>query len=740
MKRYIDAAAVTASPALSRRRFLTVTTLGGAGFVVGCGQREQAPAEAVEPTPAAAEVAPLPVSLETLNAFVRIGSDDTVTTVVKHLDKGQGVTTGLPSIVAEELDADWSQMRFEFAPADAEKYANLFFGVQGTGGSTAIANSWMQYRAAAAGARAMLVAAAAKRWSVPAAEITVAAGVVSHPSGQSARFGQLAADAASETPPDAPALKAPEDFKLLGTDLPRIDSAAKTDGSAQYTIDVDLPDMKVALVAHSPRFGGRVASFDATAAQAVEGVSEVIEVPTGVAVVADSFWSARKGRDALKIEWDDRDAELRGSDEIMADYRELAAAPGVTASDGGDVNATLDNASQVVELTLETPFLAHATMEPMDCVVRLDESGCEIWTGSQLQTVDQQVAAAVAGVPMGQVRVNTLFAGGSFGRRAVPNSDYIGEAVAVARASQGSDPVKLIWTREDDFTSGHFRPMSLHVMRAGIDAAGQPVGWSHRIVTQSILSGTPFEGMISNGIDPSTVEGAANLPYAVKQLQVDVHTPRIGVPALWWRSVGHTQNGWVTEVMIDQLAHAANADPVDYRLGLLEAYPRHRGVLERAASAADWSGPAPEGRFRGVAVHESFSSFVAQVAEIIIDSNKRLTVHRVVCAVDCGFAINPDIVRAQMEGGIGMGLGAFLREGVMFSEGQVLSNNYHLYRPLRISEMPEVEVHIVNSGEAPTGVGEPGLPPIAPAVTNAIFAATGQLITTLPLGDQLRAG
>ncbi|MEM9321961.1 MAG: xanthine dehydrogenase family protein molybdopterin-binding subunit [Pseudomonadota bacterium] len=740
MKRYIDAAAVTASPALSRRRFLTVTTLGGAGFVVGCGQREQAPAAAAVPASAAAEPAPQPISLETLNAFVRIGSDDTVTAVVKHLDKGQGVTTGLPSIVAEEMDADWSQMRFEFAPADAQKYANLFFGVQGTGGSTAIANSWMQYRTAAAGARAMLVDAAAKRWSVPAAEITVAAGVVSHPSGQSARFGELAADAAGESPPDAPTLKAPEDFKLLGTHLRRIDSVAKTDGSAQYTIDTDLPDMKVALVAHSPRFGGRVGALDATAAQAVAGVSEVVEVPTGVAVIADSFWSARKGRDALKIEWDDSDAELRGTEEILADFRDLATTPGATASDGGDVDATLADASQVVELTFEAPFLAHATMEPMDCVVRLDESGCDIWTGSQLQTVDQQVASAVAGVPLGNVRVNTLFAGGSFGRRAVANSDYIAEAVAVARASRSGAPVKLIWTREDDFTSGHFRPMSLHVMRAGIDAIGQPVGWSHRIVTQSILSGTPFEGLISNGVDPSTVEGAANLPYAVKQLQVDVHTPRIGVPVLWWRSVGHTQNGWVTEVMIDQLAHAAKADPVDYRLGLLETHPRHRAVLQRAAAAANWSAPAPEGRFRGVAVHESFSSFVAQVAEISVDSVGRLKVHRVFCAVDCGFAINPDVVRAQMEGGIGMGLGAFLREGVTFSEGQVLSNNYHLYRPLRINEMPEVEVYIVNSGEAPTGVGEPGLPPIAPAVTNAIFAATGQLITTLPLGDQLSAG
>ncbi len=729
-------ASIAKAPGMNRRRFLSVTALGSAGFVVGCGQRVP---EAADVAADASGDAPLATQTD-FNAFVRIGSDDLVTVIVKHLDKGQGVTTGLPTIVAEELDASWSQMRFEFAPADVTRYANTLFGVQGTGGSTAIANSWAQLRTAAAAARAMLVAAAAESWLVDQSEISVSGGQIRHEaSGRSAGFGEFAELAATQVPPESPALKSPEQFSLIGTVLPRMDSPEKTDGTARYTIDVERPGMRVAVVAHPPRFGATVGGFDAGAARAVQGVIDVVEIARGIAVVADSFWAAKKGRDALVVTWDERDAETRGSDEILAEFKALAEGEGSVARDDGDAGGALAAASQVIEHTFTLPFLAHATMETMDCVVELADDRCDIWTGSQLQTVDQQVAAAITGLPLGQVHVHTQFAGGSFGRRAVPDSDYVAEAVSIAKATGGAYPVKLIWTREDDFAAGRYRPMSYHKVRAGIDEAGRPIGWQHRVVTQSFLVGTPFEGLIRDGVDSSSVEGAATLPYAVPNITVDLHSPRVGVPTLWWRSVGHTHNALVTEVIIDQLARLAGQDPVAYRLDLLADHPRHAAVLSLAADKADWGKPLADGHFHGVALHESFSSYVAQVAEISIKENGDLRVHKVTCAVDCGIAINPDVIRAQMEGAIGMGLSAFLREAVHIDKGAAREQNFHQYRPLRIAEMPAVDVHIVPSGESPTGVGEPGLPPIAPAVTNAIAAATGRVITELPLANQLRA-
>ncbi|MEM8546608.1 MAG: molybdopterin cofactor-binding domain-containing protein, partial [Pseudomonadota bacterium] len=621
-----------AAAKLTRRTFLTASSLGTAGFLVGCGQRSEAPVGSADV--AAAPVAP---AVQTdLNAFVRVGSDNKVTVIVKHLDKGQGVSTGLPTIVAEELDADWAQMAFEFAPADVTRYANSLFGIQGTGGSTAIANSFTQLRQAGAAARAMLVAAAAEQWQVPADEIAVAGGIVSHGE-NSASFGELAAAAGQQQPPATPTLKSPDAFTLIGSELPRMDSPAKTTGAATFTIDVQRPGMKMALVAHPPRFGSVVKSVDSTVASAMPGVADVFQIPTGVAVVADSFWQAKKARDALVVEWDDSAAEVRGSDEIMADYKVLAENEGALARNDGDVAAAFANASQIVEHRFEHPFLAHATMEPMDCVVEMGEGRCDIWTGSQIQTLDQQVAAAIAGVPAGSVNIHTVFAGGSFGRRATPNSDYIAEAVAIAKAADGAYPVKLHWTREDDFASGRYRPMGYHVARAAIDEGGQPVAWEHRIVISSFMQDTPFAGPeLADGIDSSALEGSRNLPYAVANVKVDLHLARVGVPTLWWRSVGHTQNGWISEVMIDQLARAAGADPVAYRMELLADHPRHRGVLALAAERAGWSQPAPEGVHRGVAVHEAFSSFVAQVAEIRISDTGDLTVERVVCAVDCG--------------------------------------------------------------------------------------------------------
>ncbi len=707
-----------------RRTFLKVTALSGAGFLIGC--REQS-AETAAPAPAAE-----PASAAEFNPFVRIATDDTVTVVVKHLDKGQGVTTGLPTIVAEELDAAWAQMRFEFAPADAGRYNNLFWGpMQGTGGSSSIANSWTQLRTAAAGARAMLTEAAARRWGVPAAEIRIAGGVLSH-GDRSARFGELAAEAATITPPEKPPLKSPDDFRLIGTHVPRLDSASKTDGSATFTIDVERPGAVVAVVAHPPRFGARVGSFDDGAARAVAGVADVVEIPRGVAVLADSYFSATRGRDALEIEWDETQAEKRGSDELIGHYRELLAQPGGVARNDGDVEAAFAGAARTVEAEFTFPYLAHATMEPMDCVVELGPDRCDIWTGCQVQTMDQNAAARITGLSPDKVHIHTLFAGGSFGRRAVPDSDFVAEAVMIAKAIGGRAPVKLQWSREDDMRGGRYRPMSVHRLRAALDPEGRPLGWSHRLAIQSILKGTPFEGMVQNGIDATAVEGARGLPYGIPNLRVEAHSPEVGVPTLWWRSVGHTHNGFVTEVFVDQLAAAAGRDPVEFRRELLAGHPRHLGVLERAAAEAGWGAPLGEGRARGIAVHESFGSFVAEVAEIRMNDDGGFAVERVVCAVDCGIAVNPDVIRAQMEGGIAYGLSAALREQITLVEGRVQEGNFDRYRPLRISEMPRVEVHIVASTEPPTGVGEPGVPPIAPAVANALYAATGEPVTALP--------
>jgi isoquinoline 1-oxidoreductase subunit beta len=708
---------------LTRRRFLQGSAAVGVGLLVGFDLRVG---------PAAAQTG----GVLAPNAFVRIAPDNTVTIIAKHIEFGQGTYTGLATILAEELDADWSQVRVESAPADAARYNNLLFGaVQGTGGSTAIANSWEQLRQAGAMARAMLVAAAAQEWGVPAAEITVERGVLSHArTGRRATFGDLALRAAAVPPPADVKLKDAKDFTLIGRRLPRQDSRSKTDGSAQFTLDVYLPDMLTAVIARPPRFGAMVRSFDASAALQVKGVTDVVQVPAGVAVLARSFWAARKGRDALTVDWDESGAERRGSDELFASYRVLARQPGARARWDGDPQAAIAGAARVLEAVYEFPYLAHAPMESLDCVVRLTPDGCEVWAGSQLQTVDQQVVSAVVGLPPEKVQVHTLLAGGSFGRRATPNGDVAGEAASIAKAIGGRQPVKLVWTREDDITGGRYRPLYVHRLRAGLDPAGRLVGWEHRIVGQSILKNTPFEPvMVKNGIDESSVEGAANLPYDIPSIGVELHTTEVGVPVLWWRSVGHTHTAFSTETFLDELAHAAGQDPVDFRRALLTHHPRHLGVLELAAQKAGWDVPLPRGRARGIAVHESFRSFVAQVAEVSLGRDGLPKVERVVCAVDCGVAVNPDVIRAQMEGGIGYGLAGALWSEITLVQGRVQQSNFDTYRPLRIEEMPQVEVYIVPSAAPPTGVGEPGVPPIAPAVANALFHLTGRRVRRLPL-------
>ncbi|SFU25265.1 xanthine dehydrogenase family protein molybdopterin-binding subunit [Paraburkholderia aspalathi] len=672
------------------------------------------------------------------NAFLRVAPDNSVTVIAKHVEMGQGAYTGIATIVAEELDANWQDVRVESAPADAKRYANLAFGtIQGTGGSSAMANSWMQLREAGAKARAMLVSAAAAQWQVPASELTTLDGSVHHAAtNRTATYGSLASAAARLPVPDTVTLKSPKDFRLIGHQLPRVDVPPKTNGTAQFTLDVTFPGMLVALLQRPPLFGATVKSFDASAAKAVPGVVSVVQVPGGVAVVAKGFWAAKQGRDALKVEWDDSKAEKRSSDAIMAEYRQLAEQPGMSARKDGDATKALAGAVKKISASYAFPYLAHAPMEPLDAVVKLTADSCEIWAGDQFQTVDQANAAHTAGLDPQQVKIHTLYAGGSFGRRANTQSDYIVEAVSIAKAlGANGTPVKLQWTREDDIHGGLYRPMYFHKLDAGLSADGKVVGWRHRIVGQSILAGTPFASvMVKNGIDGTSVEGAANVAYAIPNVSVELTTTQTGVPVLWWRVVGSSHTAFAVEAFMDEAAHAARKDPFVFRRDLLAHEPRMRGVLELAAQKAGWdpAKPLPKGRGRGIAVAEAFKTFVAQVAEVSVDKDGNVKVERVVCAVDCGTPINPDVIAAQMEGGIGFGLGAALHSAITLKDGKVEQNNFDGYQVLRFAEMPKVEVHIVQSGEAPTGVGEPGVAPVGPAVANAIFAATGRRIHSLP--------
>jgi isoquinoline 1-oxidoreductase beta subunit len=709
---------VMTSAQASRRDLLRA---GAAGLVIAFAVSPRAPLAA--DAPAKKPVDP--------NAFIRIAPDNTVTVIVKHLEMGQGVYTGLATIVAEELDADWSQMRAEAAPADATRYANLLFGMQGTGGSTAAANSYMQLRAAGAMARAMLVQAAAKAWKVPAAEIEVKKGVVSHvASKHKASFGDLAQAAAKITPPTDFSMKDPRAFSLIGVDVPRLDNAEKITGKGIFALDVVRPGMVYAAIAHPPRFGGAVKNYDHSRASGMKGVQAVITIPSGLAVVADSFWTAVKARDAVQIRWDESKAEKRGSEELWTHYRALAQKPGESARHDGDSAAALGAAKQVIAAEFEFPYLAHAPMEPLDCVVEVKDGKCAIWAGCQFQTIDQANAARVLGIKPEDVTIHTVLAGGSFGRRANVGSDYIVEAVQIAKALPPGTPVKLIWTRENDIRGGRYRPMYFHSLKAALDEKGNLTAWTHRIVGQSITRGSPFGGP---GIDGTTIEGAKNLPYTVPNIDVDVHTTDIGVPVLWWRSVGSTHNAYSTEVFFDMVAKAAGKEPVEFRKALLGNNNRHKAVLELAAQKAGWGTPLPPNRARGIAVVESFRSFVAQVAEVSRDADGRIKVERVVCAVDCGVAINPDVIRAQMEGGIGYGLSAILKGAITLKDGVVEQGNFDSYDVLRIDEMPKVEVHIVPSTAPPSGVGEPGVPPTGPAVANAIMALTGKPVTRLPM-------
>ena len=721
----------SSSGALSRRRFLLGAAAVGGGLAVGFRVAEAAEGPVQAQTPFAH------TQVNPLSAYLTITPEGLVIVHSAHMDMGQGSYHGLATLVAEELEADWSQMRADGAWGNTKLYGNLVWGgaMQGTGGSTAISSSFDRYRQAGAAAREMLIAAASSTWKVPKAEITIEKGVLTHrASGRRAGFGEVVGAAAAVPVPSEVPLKDPKDWKLIGNaDLPRIDSREKSTGREQFTIDVKLPGMLTAVMIHPPLFGATLKSFDAAKAKAVKGVVDVVSTPRGIAVVAETMWAAMKGREAVTAEWDDAKAEKRSSAELAASYRELAARPGAVARDEGDVDGALAKAAKVIEATFEFPYLAHAAMEPMNAVARRAEDGTiEVWGGHQMPDLYQAAAAQAAETTPDKVRLHVMKTGGGFGRRAVPDADVIVEAVSVAKALGWRAPVKVQWTREDDMRGGRYRPMYVHALKAGLDADGRLIAWRNRIVGQSIVANTPFQGEVKNGIDGTSVEGAATIPYAIPNLRVELATTEVGVPVLWWRSVGSTHTAYAVEAFLDEVAEAAGKDPVALRLELLKDHPRHAGVLRLAAEKAGWDRPLPKGRFRGVAVAELFKTYVAQVAEVTVDDRGQPKVERIVCAIDCGVAVNPDIIRAQMEGGIGFGLGAVMKSQITIEGGAVQEGNFDGYDVLRLNEMPQVEVHIVPSSDRPTGVGEPGVPPIGPAVANAIYAATRKRMRILP--------
>ncbi len=706
-----------------RRRFLVASAGTTAGLMIGFhvpfGGR----------LACAAEPAPEKPALPAPNAFLQIGADDTVTVRLAHSEMGQGIWTTLAMFVAEELDCDWNKMRIEHAPA-ASVYAHTAFGIQMTGGSTSTWSEFDRYRQVGAMARDMLVRAAASQWKVSPSECRTENGAVIYRD-KRLSYGALAAKAERLPPPIQVTLKASKDWKIIGKPTKRLDSPEKVTGTAQFGFDVRFPGLMTAVIARPPVFGAQVKSFDGRRAKAVPGVRGVVQVPSGVAVVAENYWAAKIGRDALDVEWNLGPGATLDTDTLQDEFRRLSRTSGAKVAQAGDITAT-ETAAPTLDVEYDVPYLAHATMEPLSCTARLTADSCELWLGTQFQGIDQQAAAEVAGLRPEQVTVHTTFLGGGFGRRATGTAHLVRETVAVAKAA--GVPVKVLWTREDDIRGGYYRPQWLHRLAIHAGADGLPRRWDHTIVGQSILKNTPFEGaLVKDGVDVTSVEGASDSPYVkgAPVHRVELHSPVLPVPTLWWRSVGHSHNAFVMESVIDELAHVAEQDPLEYRRKLLAHHPRHLGALNLAAEKAEWGKPLPKGRARGLAVHESFGSWVAQVAEVSLDRDQ-VRVHRVVCAIDCGICVNPEGVRAQMESGIVYGLSAALYGRITLKEGRVQQSNFHDYPVLRLHEMPVVEVHIVPSGEEPGGAGEPGTPPIAPAVANAIFALTNRRLRSLP--------
>ncbi|HTD06607.1 xanthine dehydrogenase family protein molybdopterin-binding subunit [Undibacterium sp.] len=719
-----------ATPELSRRRFLKASGVIGGGLVLGfylpVGGGRFANAQA----PAAPVSAP--------NAFLRIAPDNTVTIAVNRLEFGQGVHTSLPMLLAEELDADWSQVRGELAPA-GDAYKDPAFGMQITGGSGSVAHSYMQYREIGARARAMLIAAAAQQWQVKPEDCKTSRGMVLGPAGQSASYGSLANSAMQLPVPQKVALKDAKDFKFIGKPTPRLDVRAKSSGTQQFGIDFSLPGMKVAVVARPPVFGAKVKSFDAVKAKAIPGVIDVLQVVTdrggqGVAVIASGYWPAKQGRDALQINWDTGGVEKVSSDQQLVAFKELAKQPGVVAKDA-DVSR-LAAAPRKITAEYQFPYLAHAPMEPLNCTIDLTADSCTVWAGTQFQTVDQGAIARTCGLPVEKVTLNTMMAGGGFGRRAVPTSDYLVEASNIAkayRASGKSAPLKVIWSREDDIKGGYYRPSHVHRAEIGLDSKGNIIAWNHAIVGQSILTGTPFEAFgIKNGVDSTMVEGMGE-PYEVP-MKLSVHNVKANVPVLWWRSVGSTHTAFVMETLIDEAAQMAKMDPVAYRKKLIgDKHPRHLAALDLAVGKSGYGKKAlPKGHAWGVAVHESFGTVVAYVVEASVTKGVP-KLHSVTAGIHCNRAINPMTIEAQAQGAALMGFGTTLPgAAITLKDGVVEQQNFSDYTVARMNEMPKIAVHIVQSEDPPSGMGEPGLPPLAPAYANAIAKLTGKRLRKLP--------
>ena len=712
---------------LSRREFIKKSVAIGGGLIIGFWLPERGGRLAHAQAPQAKPIPP--------NAFLRVAKDGSVTVVVKHLEFGQGVTTSLPMIVAEELDCDWNKVRYELAPA-APEYAHTGFGMQMTGGSSSVWNSFDQLRNAGAQARTMLVQAAADQWKVKPDACKTAKGYVLGPGGKKLSYGHLADAAGKLAVPEKVALKDAKDYKVIGKATRRIDSHEKTDGTAKFGLDMQRKGMLTAVVAHPPVFGAVVKKYDAGKLKSVPGVTHLVETSNGLAVVAHNFWAAKKGRDALEIEWDLGPNAKLSTASLTQKLGDAAKAGGKPAKKADNPEA-MKGAAKTIVAEYSLPFLAHAPMEPLNCTVEVRADGAELWVGSQFQTFDQAAAARVLELKPEQVKLNTMLAGGGFGRRANPVSDYVVEACQVAKKVKA--PVKVVWTREDDIRGGFYRPMAAHRVEVGLDANGAIAAWNHAIASPSIMAGTPFKDMmVKDGIDPTSVEGVADTPYSIPNMSVTLNTLEVGVPVLWWRSVGHSSNAFVMETLIDEIAAASGKDPVEFRRALLAKNPRVLNTLDLAVQKAGWGSPVPPGRARGVAVHESFNSVCAQVAEVSLKGDE-VRVHKVVAAFDCGLVVNPMTVEAQVQSAIAFGLSAALYGEITFKDGQVEQSNFHDYRVLRMDEMPVVEVHIVPGGEKPTGVGEPATPPVAPAVANALFALTGKRARSLPLGAVKKA-
>jgi isoquinoline 1-oxidoreductase beta subunit len=714
---------------LSRRSFMKTGAVAGGGLVLGFflpgagrfANAQQAPATVHQP-----------------NAFLRIAPDNRVTVQVNRLEFGQGVQTSLPMLIAEELEADWSLVDGALAPA-GDQYKDPLFGIQITGGSGSVAHSFIQYREIGARARMMLVAAAAEQWKVPADQIKAVKSTLIGPAGQRATYGSLADAAMKQPVPATVKLKDPKDFTIIGKPVKRLDARAKSTGKQQFGIDFKAPDSKVAVVARPPVFGAKVAKFDASKAKAIKGVIDVLEVKTdrggsGVVVIADGYWPAKSGREALAIDWDTSAVEKVSSDKQLAEYKALAQKPGNPARKA-DISK-LAGAAKKISAVYEFPYLAHAPMEPLNCVVDLRKDGCTVWAGSQFQTVDQGAIAATAGLKPEQVTLNTMMAGGGFGRRAVPTSDYLVEAVNIAKVWQAAghkEPIKVVWSREDDIKGGYYRPSHVHRADIGIDAKGEIVAWDHVIVGQSIVTGTPFEPMmVKDGVDATMVEGMGE-PYEVP-LNLSAHSVKANVPVLWWRSVGSTHTAFVMETLIDEAAHAAKMDPVAYRKKLMgEKGKRHMAALDLAVAKSGYGKKAlPKGQAYGVAVHESFNTVIAYVVVASV-KNGQPKLHKVTAGVHCNTAVNPLTIEAQIQGAALMGLGMTLPgAAITLKDGVVEQQNFSDYTVARMTDMPKIEVHIVPSNDPPTGMGEPGLPPLAPAFANALFKLTGKRLRKLP--------